>query len=100
MAAFDAAEISQRVRELASRHEALHEKLSRVIGPVADYGSMTSPELAAYGLKKLGLQPPADDDDPSVVALEHTLRGRSAGSMVAGMDAGDSFVDRYINGTT
>jgi hypothetical protein len=97
MAAFDAAGISQRVRELAARHEALHEKLSRVIGPVADYGSMTSPELAAYGLKKLGLEVPADDDNPSVVALEHALQGRSGGAMGAGMDAADNFVTRYIN---
>ncbi len=99
MAAFDAAEISQRVRELAARHEALHEKLSRVIGPVADYGSMTTPELAAYGLKKLRLEVPVDDDHPSVVALEHALRGRSGGAMGAGMDAGDSIIDRYLSGT-
>jgi hypothetical protein len=99
MAAFDAAEISQRVRELAGRHEQLHERLSRVIGPVDGYESMTLPELAAYGLKKLGLQPPADDDDPSVVALEHALQGRSTGGMGAGMDAGDNFVTRYIAST-
>lgn len=102
MAAFDAAEISQRVRELAARHEALHEKLSRVIGPVADYGSMTLPELARYGLEKLNIEPPDDNDHPSVVALEHALRGRSGGTMGAGMDSAassglKSIMDKYLN---
>jgi hypothetical protein len=100
VAAFDAAEISQAVRELAARHEALHEKLSRAIGPVADYGSMTSPELAAYGLKKLGVEVPDAAADPIVVALENFLHGRAGreGGMGAGMDAGDdNFVSRYIN---
>jgi hypothetical protein len=98
--AFDAAEITQAVRKIAARHEQLHERLSRVIGPVADYESMTSPELAAYGLKKLGLQPPADDDS-CVVALEYFLHGRAGReSGVAGMDSREpSFLDRYINGT-
>jgi len=98
-AAFDAAQITEAVRELAARHEQLHERLSRVIGPVDGYESMTLPELAAYGLRKLGLQTPADDEDPSVVALEHALRGRSGGAMGAGMDAGDNFVTRYVNGS-
>ena len=96
VAAFDAAEVTKAVRELAARHEQLHERLSRVIGPVDDYGSMTSPQLAAYGLKKLGLEVPADDDHPAVVALEHALRSRSAGATGAGMDAGDSFIDKYL----
>jgi hypothetical protein len=95
--AFDAAEVTRAVRELAARHEQLHERLSRVIGPVDGYESMSLPELAAYGLQKLGLQPPDDGDDPSVVALEHALRGRSGGGTGAGMDAGDNFVTRYIN---
>ncbi len=96
MAAFDAAEVTKAVRELAARHEQLHERLSRVTGPVDGYESMTLPELAAYGLKKLGLEVPADDDHPAVVALEHALRSRSSGTMGAGMDAGDSFIDIYL----
>src|ERR1700722_5341848 len=96
--AFDAAEITAAVRKLAVRHEQLHERLSRVIGPVAGYEEMTSQQLAAYGLKKLGIEPPADTDDPSVVALEHALRVRGG---VGGMDAreGDmpDFLSRYIN---
>ena len=99
MAAYDAAEITQAVRELAARHEQLHERLSRVIGPVAGYEEMTLPQLAAYGLEKLGIEPPDEADDPAVVALEQALRGRASGGMGAGMDAGDSFIDRYINGS-
>ena len=101
--AFDAAEITRAVRELAARHEQLHQQLSRVIGPVAGYEEMTLQQLAAYGLKKLGIEPPDADDDPSVVALEHALRGRPNGAMGAGMDAReggvDDFFSRYINGT-
>jgi hypothetical protein len=99
--AFDAAEITQAVREIAARHEQLHENLSRVTGPVAGYEGMTSPELAAYGLKKLGIEVPDADDDPAVVALEHFLRGRAGQSGVAGgMDsAEDNFVARYLAST-
>lgn len=96
--AFDAAEVTAAVRRLAARHEQLHERLSRVIGPVAGYEEMTLPQLAAHGLAKLGIEPPDADDDPRVIALEHVLRGRSGGGMgAASMDAGDTFIDRYIN---
>ncbi len=95
---FDAAEITQAVREMAARHEKLHERLSRVIGPVADYAEMTLPELASYGLTKLGCEPPADDEHPAVVALEHLLQGRASSGMSAGMDgAASDFVTRYIS---
>jgi hypothetical protein len=100
--AFDAAELTAEVRKLAARHEQLHERLSRVTGPVAGYEEMTLPQLAAYGLEKLGIEPPDADDDPSVVALEFALRGRGGQSgLGAGMDAGGlpSFLDRYLNGT-
>jgi hypothetical protein len=96
--AFDVEEISQAVRELAARHEKLHENLSRVTGPVADYEGMTSPALAKYGLEKLGLEAP-EDEEACVVALEFFLHGRAGReSGVAGMDsAGKSHVDRYLN---
>jgi hypothetical protein len=99
--AFDAAEITQAVREIAARHEQLHERLSRVTGPVAGYEGMTTPELAAYGLKKLGIEVPDADDDPAVVALEHALRGNAGReSGVAGMDATeDNFLSRYLAST-
>jgi hypothetical protein len=99
--AFDTQEIAREVQKQAVRHEQLHEKLSRVTGPVKDYEGMTASELARYGLEKLGLQAPADDEDPCVVALESFLHGRAGReSGVAGMDsAGDSFVDRYIRGS-
>lgn len=100
MAAFDVEEITQAVRELVGRHEKLHENLSRVTGPVADYEGMTTPELAKYGLEKLGLQAP-DGDDSCVTALEYFLHGRSGREAgVAGMDsAAETWVDRYINST-
>lgn len=91
MAAFDVAEISAEVRKQAVRHEQLAGRLSRAIGAIGDYHEMNLPELAAYGLKKLGLQPPDAGDDLSVVALEHFLQGRAGhggqGSQFAGMDA-------------
>lgn len=98
MAAFDAAQITQAVRELAARHEQLHERLSRVIGPVAGYESMTLPQLAAYGLERLHITVPDDDDDPAVVCLEQALQGRSGGAMGAGMDSVDNIVTRYLKG--
>jgi hypothetical protein len=102
-AAADAEEIKRVVREQAARHEALHAKLSRVTGPVSDYQAMSTPELAAYGLKKLGLEVPDSTDDPRVVALEHALRGRSngaTGGVPGSMDAAggrDSFMNRYLS---
>jgi hypothetical protein len=104
MAAFDAAQITQAVRELAQRHEALAGRLSRAIGAIPDYHEMTTAQLAAYGLKKLGIQPPDAGDDPSIVALEHYLKGRSGlggqGGQFSGMDAAaDNFVTRYIAST-
>ncbi len=99
MRTFDAAEICRAVRKEAARHEALHDRLSRVVGPVAGYAEMTLPELAAYGLKKLGLEVP-DNEDDAVVAMEYFLRGRTGretGAGAAGMDAGaDDFVSRYL----
>lgn len=99
MAAFDAAEITQAVRKEAVRHEQLAGRLSRMIGAIPDYHEMSLAQLARYGLKKLGVEVPDTGDDPSVVALESYLQGRSGhGGMVAGMDAGDdNFVTRYIN---
>jgi hypothetical protein len=101
--ALDADEVTREVRKQmaqAARHEQLHERLSRVIGPVAGYENMTSPELAEYGLKKLGLEVPDSADDPIVVALEHALRGRSGREMGAGMDRTaerPSFLDAYLS---
>jgi hypothetical protein len=97
MAAFDAEEIKREVRKQSARHEQLHERLSRVTGPVADYLEMTTPELAAYGLKKLGMEVPGAADDPRVVALEFALRGRSGREMGAGMDRAPSFLDAYLS---
>jgi hypothetical protein len=99
MAAFD--ELATAVQKQAVRHEQLAGRLSRTIGVIPDYHEMSTAELARYGLKKLGVEPPSDDDDPSVVALEHFLRGRSNSEMggSAGMDsAGGSFMDRYLRG--
>lgn len=99
----DVAEIAREVQKQAVRHEKLHERLSGMIGPVADYQDMTTPELAKYGLKKMGIEPPDADEDPCVVALENFLHGRAGRAMggSAGMDsASDSFVDRYIRGST
>ena len=98
MSAFDAAEVTRAVRNEVARHEQLHDRLSRVVGPVADYQGMSLPELAAYGLKKLGLEMP-DDEDDAVVALEYFLHGRANREMggSASMDAGaDDFVSRYL----
>lgn len=100
LGSFDAAEITRAAREMAVRHEQLHARLSRVIGAVGGYEGMALPELATYGLQKLGIEAPDSGDDPAVVALENFLRGRagSQSGIGAGMDAaGDSFVDRYIN---
>jgi hypothetical protein len=96
--AFDANEVSREVRKQmaqAARHEQLHERLSRVIGPVAGYEVMTTPELAEYGLPKLGHQVPDAGDDPRVVALEFALRGRGR-EMGGGMDAAPTFLDAYL----
>ncbi len=97
---FDAAEVTRAVRQQAARHEQLHDRLSRVVGPVDHYHEMTLPELAAYGLEKMGVSAPADDDHPAVAKLEgflHGRAGRGAGGAM-GMDAaGDSFVDRYLS---
>ncbi|HVA40844.1 MAG TPA: hypothetical protein VNF49_09275 [Candidatus Binataceae bacterium] len=98
MSAFDAAEVGRAVRKEVARHEQLHDRLSRVVGPVAGYGEMTLPELAAYGLKKLRLEVP-DDEDEAVTALEYFLHGRANREMgaSASMDAGgDDFVSRYL----
>ena len=98
--AFDAAEITKAVRELAAKHEQLHEHLSRVVGPVAGYATMSLPELASYGLKKLGLEVP-DDEDKAVTALEYFLHGRANRSMGGGAsmdDAAETFLDRYLKG--
>jgi hypothetical protein len=95
--AFDAEEVKREVRKQSARHEQLHERLSRVTGPVADYMDMTTPELAEYGLKKLGLDVPTPSDDPRIVALEHALRGRSGREMGAGMDRAPSFLDAYLS---
>lgn len=101
--AFDAAEIAREVQKQAVRHEQLAGRLSRTIGAIPDYHEMSLAQLALYGLEKLGIEPPTDGDDPSVVALEYFLRGRANSGMgggAGGMDsAGDSFVDRYINST-
>lgn len=97
MAAFDAAQVTSAVRELAAKHEQLHERLSRSMGPIDNYHQMTSPELAAYGLKKMGVAVPADDEHPAIAKLEGFLQGRSGGSMGAGMDSDDNFITRYIN---
>lgn len=100
--AFDVAEIAREVQKQAVRHEKLHERLSGMVGPVADYQEMTTAELAKYGLEKMGIEQPDADDDPCVVALENFLNGRAGramGGSPGGMDsAGDSFVDRYIQG--
>jgi len=96
MAAFDAEEIGRAVRKQAARHEALHERLSKVVGPVENYGEMSTPELAAYGLEKLGMEVPDAGDDPAVVALEFALRGRGR-EMGTGMDgAPPTFLDKYL----
>jgi hypothetical protein len=100
--AFDAAEIAREVQKQAVRHEKLHERLSGMVGPVADYQTMTTAELAKYGLEKMGVEPPDADEDPCVVALENFLHGRAGRAMgaSAGMDsAGAAFVDRYIQGS-
>jgi hypothetical protein len=102
MAAFD--ELVTEVQKVAVRHEQLAGRLSRAIGAIPDYHAMTTAELAKYGLAKLGLQPPGDDDDSAVVALESFLQGRAGhggqGGSFAGMDsAGDDFISRWINST-
>lgn len=110
LAAFDVAEIATAVRKEAVRHEMLAGRLSRTIGAIPDYHEMTLPQLARYGLEKLGIEPPADDADPSVVALEHFLQGRANSGMGGGgMDSasgriaakyldGETHVDRYLQG--
>jgi len=97
MAAFDAEQIARAVRKEAVRHQELHQRLSRVVGPVEGFESMTLPELAAYGLEKLNLTVPDATDDPRVIALEFALRGRSGHEMGAGMDmSASTFLDRYL----
>lgn len=99
--AFDAAEITQAVREIAARHEALHERLSSMIGPVAEYQEMSTPELAKYGLEKMGLEAP-EDGESCIAALEYFLHGRAGreAGVGAGMDsAPDNFVTRYLAST-
>lgn len=98
MTAFD--EITTAVRKEAVRHEQLAGRLSRTIGAIPDYHKMSLAQLALYGLKKLGVEPPADGDDPAVVALENYLRGRAGhGDLGAGIDSVASFVGRYIDNT-
>jgi hypothetical protein len=99
MTAFDVNEIIKRdVREEAARHEALHEKLSKAVGPIETYREMTTPELAKYGLEKLRRPVPDDSDHPAVAALEAILHGRSdqMGGGVGGMDAAPTFIDAYL----
>jgi hypothetical protein len=101
MAAFDVGAIAREVQKQAVRHEQLHQRLSGMVGPVADYESMTLPELARYGLEKMGVTPPDADEDPCVVALENFLHGRAGRAIggTGGMDsAGSSHVDRYLQG--
>lgn len=102
MAAFDIAEIATSVRKEAVRQEMLATRLSRTIGTIPDYHELSLAQLALYGLEKLGIEPPADGDDPAIVALEYFLRGRSNMEIGAGgMDsAGENHVDRYLQGTS
>jgi len=97
MAAFD--ELTTAVQKAAVRHEQLAGRLSRAIGAIPDYHEMSTAALARYGLEKLGVEPPADGDDPAIVALESYLQGRAGhGGLAAGMDAGEpSFLDKYLN---
>jgi hypothetical protein len=102
--AFDTEEIAREVQKQAARHEQLHQRLSGMVGPVADYQNMTTSELALYGLKKMGVEPPDPDEDPCIVALENFLHGRAGRAMgtSAGMDASPrshvaDIIDRYIN---
>ncbi|HEX3915534.1 MAG TPA: hypothetical protein VHW71_18700 [Steroidobacteraceae bacterium] len=120
--AFDTAKIAREVQQQAVRHEMLASRLSRVVGAIPDYHELTLVQLAQYGLTKLGIEPPADDEDPFIAALEYFLRGRAntgggaggmdsavethvdrylqgraSGSMDSDTNAGESFVDRYLN---
>jgi uncharacterized protein len=100
--AFDVAEVTAAAREIAVRHEQLAGRLSRAVGAISDYHEMSTPELAEYGLKKLGVQVPDASDHPSVVALEHYLQGRAGHASVpgSGMDAGEpSWVDKHYFGS-
>jgi hypothetical protein len=101
MRSFDAAEIGREAQRLARRHEQLYQRLSRETGPF-DHSEMSLEQMAAHGLKRFNLEPPAADDHPSVVALEHFLRGWSAqkmGAGSAGMDSASAndFVSRYLS---
>jgi hypothetical protein len=83
-----------------------------MVGPVAGYEEMTLPELARYGLEKMGVAAPDADEDPCVVALENFLHGRAGramGASAGGMDSaarsfvdakflGVDHVDRYLQG--
>jgi hypothetical protein len=100
--ALDTEQIARGVLKQAIRCERLRQNLSRLVGSIPDDVSSSLEDLARYGLQKLNIEIPADDESPCVVAIETYLRGAQKHGMgpgSTGMDsAGDSFVDRYIRG--
>lgn len=88
-------------REEAFKHK-LYERLSPIVGAF-DHAEMSHIEMAAYGLKKLGVKDEAADP---VTALDFMLLGRTqvaearqgARARVNGAQdsKGDTFIDRYI----
>ena len=90
-------------RDVATK-ERLRQALEGEFGPFDHFG-MTAADLASFGLEKFNL--PASDDP--VTALDSYLLGRRHGKDRRGGEAvwrgngidsaGDSLVDRYINGT-
>ena len=87
-------------KEEAAKHK-LYERLSPIVGAF-DHAEMSHVEMAAYGLKQLGVTDAAADP---VTALDFLLMGRTQVAEAqqrvrprAAQDAsGDTFIDRYVN---
>jgi 8-oxo-dGTP pyrophosphatase MutT (NUDIX family) len=87
-------------KEEASKHK-LYERLSPIVGAF-DHAEMSHVEMAAYGLKQLGVTDAAADP---VTALDFLLMGRTqvaeaqqrSRPRAAQDSSGDTFIDRYVN---
>lgn len=98
--AMDAAEVFKTVTGEIKRRDALAKQLSPHIGTF-DHSDMTEAEVAAYGVKKLGLDAPKGQE---AAMLAGFLKGKGAPSEsktvkpAAAMDAGAAdFVSAYLN---
>lgn len=91
---------ARQIRQEEAARARLYQRLSPLVGAF-DHSEMSAAEIAAHGLRKLGLKVPADDR-ARIEAANSYLAGRDQAAAVrsGAMDArpGGSFVDAYIAG--